>query len=213
VEVRGKRKKRKFLILVLLVALLSGCGYLVAFLIRYSATSEKACRKCHPELHPLWKNSKGHPSQEASCSACHSSRFKLIPENWNLLLHFRDQLVPPGYLADDELVSQRCLDCHPQLMEHGYNPKKKTVKFNHRIHAQENLSCVSCHRNSSHDYLEGSTNRPTIEDCLGCHFKEFQGMPMNQKCLNCHETILIPGKIWATLEKEFVPSPREKIIK
>lgn len=167
---------------------------LAAYLVRYSATSNRACAKCHPELVELWKKSEGHPAQKTGCYQCHSQAFKIPPLEWNILRQGRDQLVPPEYLADDELTSQRCLDCHQNVLYLGYELKKKIIKLNHRIHNDEGLSCVDCHRGTGHEYLNGGSNRPSASECLGCHHKEFEGPPKSQKCFNCHEVILAPGK-------------------
>jgi hypothetical protein len=123
---------------------------------------------------------------------------KILPSDWDLLRHARDQFVPPEYLADDELTSQRCLDCHKDVLEWGYQIKKKVIKYNHRIHRQEGLECVDCHRTAGHDYMTGSTNRPSIPECVECHIREFNGPPKSQKCLNCHEVMLAPGRTWIT---------------
>ena len=167
-----------------------------AFLVRYSATSEKVCAQCHPDLIESWKNSAGHPSVSTTCYECHSKGIKLQPDSWNILAHARDQFVPPVYLADDELTSQRCMDCHLNVLDPGYTVKKKVIKFNHRIHYQDELECIECHRTAGHEYLSESTNRPSIPECIDCHYREMDGPPKNRKCLNCHEVMLAPGRTW-----------------
>ena len=181
------------LFLVMLI-LLIGAGSVTAFLVRYSATNERVCRQCHPELSELWRKSNGHPANQTTCHQCHSKEFRLSPEGENIFRHTRDQLSPPEYLADDELTSQRCLDCHEDVLEANYVVKKKVIKFNHRYHHGEGLECVDCHRSAGHEYMTGGTNRPTVTECLDCHVREFEGPPMNQKCLNCHDVMLAPGK-------------------
>lgn len=190
---RFKKRFRITLFLVILI-LLIGAGYVTAFLVRYSATSERVCRQCHPELSELWRKSNGHPANQTSCYQCHSKEFTLSPEGGNILQHTRNQLAPPEYLADDEFTSQRCLDCHEDVLEPNYIVKKKVIQFNHRYHRGEGLECVDCHRSAGHEYMTGGTNRPTVTECLDCHFREFEGPPMNQKCLNCHDVMLAPGK-------------------
>ena len=189
---RYKRHFRRILIISILVIIL-GSVSLIAYLVRYSSTSTAVCKQCHLELISLWKNSKGHPPEKAKCFDCHSMGFKLFPKNWNIIGHARDLLIPPKYLADDDLTSQRCLDCHQDVLNFGYQVKKKVIQFTHRYHIQEGLSCVDCHRGAGHEYMEGGTNRPSISDCLNCHLKEFIGPPKNQKCLNCHDVMLAPG--------------------
>jgi hypothetical protein len=176
-----KYKKRFWLILslIIFVILIVGGGS-IGYLIHFSATNEWVCAQCHPELVDLWKNSKGHPAHSTSCHECHSGH-----------------IIPPEYLADDSLTSQRCLDCHEDVLELGYTLKKKVIKYNHRIHRQEGLECVDCHRYSGHEYLSGGTNRPSIPECILCHIREFQGPPKNLECLNCHDVMLIPGRMWS----------------
>lgn len=191
---RKFKKKFRLLFTLFILILLISAGYVTAFLVRYSATSERVCRQCHPELSELLKKSNGHPWDQTSCYQCHSQEFKFAPEGWNVFQHFRDQLAPPEYLADDELTSQRCLECHLDILEFNYQVKKKVIQFNHRFHRDEGLECVECHRSAGHEYLTEGTNRPTVTECLECHIREFEGPPKNQKCLNCHDVMLAPGK-------------------
>jgi len=192
------RYKKKFWVVLcfLIIVILVGGGSIVAYIVRYSATDERVCGKCHPQLVKLWKESKGHPAEQTRCHHCHSQGHKIMPEGWNIIIHARDQLVPPKYLADDTLTSQRCLDCHEAVLDQGYMVKKETLKYNHRFHYAEGLVCVECHRSAGHEYLSDGTNRPSVSECLECHRKEFEGPPKAQKCLNCHDVILVPGRSW-----------------
>ncbi len=188
--------KKKFRIIAgtaLVVLIIAGAG-LAGYYVRYTATNNRSCAKCHPELAELWKKSEGHPAQKTRCYQCHSRGLALLPREWNILKHGRDQLAPPEYLADDELTSQRCLDCHQIVLDPDYKLKKNIIRFNHRIHNDEGISCVDCHRGAGHEYLKGGTNRPSASECLDCHRKEFEGPPKNQKCFNCHQVVLAPGK-------------------
>jgi len=190
-----KKQFKIILSLIIFVVLIVGGG-VTAYLVRYSGTNEFVCRQCHPEHTEMWRNSKGHPAEQTKCYECHSRGFELIPKGWNIFRHARDQIVPPEYLADDELTSQRCLDCHSDVLNLGYKVQKKVIKFNHRIHNDEGLDCVDCHRTAGHEYMTGGTNRPSVSECLDCHLREFEGPPKNQKCLNCHDVMLAPGKSW-----------------
>lgn len=176
----NKYKKRFWTIILSMISfiLLVVCGG-VGYFIHYSATNVSVCAQCHPELVDLWKNSNGHPAHSTSCFECHSNQF-----------------VPDEYSADDSLTSQRCLDCHEEVLELGYTVKKKVIKINHRIHRQEGLDCIMCHRNAGHEYLSGGTNKPSISECLLCHIREFDGPPKTLKCLNCHDVMLAPGRTW-----------------
>lgn len=175
-----KYKKRFWTIILSMISiiLLVGGGS-VGYLIHYSATNKTVCAQCHQELIELWKNSNGHPAHTTSCFQCHS-----------------DRLFPKEYSADDSLTSQRCLDCHEDVLELGYVVKKKVIQYNHRIHRQEGLDCIACHRNAGHEYLSGGTNKPSISECILCHIREFDGPPKSQECLNCHDVMMAPGRMW-----------------
>lgn len=192
------RYKKQFWVIICLmvIVILIGGGGVIAYLVRYSATDERVCGQCHPELIEMWRKSNGHPAEKTKCYECHSQGLKIIPKEWNLIKHARDQFVPPEYLADDELTSQRCLECHIDVLDLGYELKKKVIKFNHRFHIGEDLDCVDCHRRAGHEYMAGGSNRPSVLECLECHRREFEGPPKNQKCLNCHDVMLVPGKKW-----------------
>lgn len=194
---RRKYKNQFWLILCLsIVIFLTGGGWIVAYLIRYSATSENVCGTCHPEILKQWKNSTGHPAEKTSCSDCHSEGHRVFPNEWNVLRFYRDQIVPPEFFADENLTSSRCLECHEDVLDLNHAVKKKVIKFTHRIHFEESLRCVDCHRNAGHEDKTDGTNRPTISQCLPCHLKEFLGPPKSLKCLNCHDVMLAPGKSW-----------------
>jgi hypothetical protein len=200
---RSKYKKRFWVTLALSGAIvLCIVGGAVAYLVRYSATSEKVCGQCHPELIEPWKNSTGHPAGSTTCYECHSKGIKFLPDRWNILAHARDQFVPPGYLADDGLTSQRCMDCHADVLDLGYIVKKKVIKFNHRLHFQDGLECIGCHRTAGHEYLMEGTNRPSIPECLDCHYREMDGPPKDRECRNCHEVMLAPGRMWTLISSK-----------
>jgi hypothetical protein len=190
------RYKKQFWLVIsigILVCLLAGGG-LSIYIVRYSATSARVCLDCHPEIIDLWKESKGHPADLTSCHECHSPGRKVLPSGGNIARHIRDQIAPPEYTADDNLTTQRCLDCHPEVLDLGYETKKKVIKFTHRYHIGEGVACVDCHRTAGHGYLTGGTNRPGIKECRDCHIKEFMGPPKSQKCLSCHDIMLTPGR-------------------
>jgi hypothetical protein len=190
------RYKKQFWLVIsigIVVLLLAGGG-LSIYLVRYSATSERVCSGCHPEIIALWKESNGHPADSTSCHECHSPGRTLLPSGLNIGRHIRDQIAPPEYLADDFLTTQRCLDCHPEVLGLGYEVKKKVIKFTHRYHIDEGVECVDCHRSAGHAFITGSTNRPGIKECRDCHIKELTGPPKSQECISCHDVILTPGK-------------------
>lgn len=164
---------------ILFFIVIVGGSSTVLTLVRLTGRHERSCKQCHPVIFQLWKESKGHPAQESGCFACHAERHSVVPSE---------------YFADDDLTAKRCLECHENVLDFGYNIKKKVIKFNHRLHIHEGLDCVSCHRSAGHEYMTEGTNRPSIPQCRDCHLREFEGPPKNQKCLNCHDVLLAPGK-------------------
>ena len=190
-----KKRKILFILAMLLILLLVLAGWGVGYMVRYSATSPSVCASCHPEHNSLWMESNGHPADQTACHECHNQRPETLFEGGKFLKNIRDWVVPAEYLADDSLTSGLCLRCHPQVLAPGYLVKKKVIQFNHRIHHDEGLDCLDCHRTAGHDYMKNSTNRPGIRECLDCHRKEFEGPPKNLKCLNCHEVMLAPGRV------------------
>ncbi|MGB2763442.1 MAG: cytochrome c3 family protein [Candidatus Aminicenantaceae bacterium] len=205
------KKQFKIVLILILLFVFVGAAGITSYLVRYSGTNELVCRQCHPEHREMWIKSNGHPAEQTQCYECHSRAVKVIPKEWNIFRHARDQLVPPEYLADDELTSQRCLDCHPEVLNLGYKLIKKVINFNHRIHYGEGLNCVDCHRTAAHEYKTGGTNRPTVWECLNCHLREFEGPPKNQKCLNCHDVMLVPGKSW-TVNPQYLPVRKQSSV-
>ncbi len=190
-----KASKKFFVLLFILVGLIVMAGWGIGFMVRYSATSSSVCQSCHPEHNDLWVRSNGHPSDQTSCHECHYRKPEALFQDGKFLENIRDWVVPPEYLADDPLTSGLCLFCHPEVLTLGYRVKKQVIQFNHRIHHDEGLDCLDCHRSAGHDYMKNTTNRPGIRECLDCHRKEFEGPPKNLKCLNCHQVMLAPGRV------------------
>lgn len=194
----AEKKARKRLLITIgslaAMALLGGWG--VGVMVRYSSTSPSVCQQCHPGYQGHWKDSNGHPADQTSCHECHYRKPRHLFRSGNPVATIRDWVVPAEYLADDDVTSRLCLDCHEEVLELGYRVKKKVIVFNHRIHHSEGLECMDCHRTTGHDPMKNATNRPGIRECLDCHRKEFQGPPKNMKCLNCHEVMLVPGRLF-----------------
>lgn len=173
-------RKRFWVVISLLILFIAAAGSAaVLSFVSYTGRHERSCRQCHPLIYQLWKDSQGHPAALTTCSQCHA-RGRTI--------------APAEFLADDDLTAGLCLSCHEIVLDIGYEIQKQIVKFNHRRHIHEGMVCVDCHRASGHEYMTGGTNRPSIGECQGCHFREFQGPPENQNCLNCHDVLLAPGK-------------------
>lgn len=192
----GYKTIYRYIFSIISLILLLGAGALIAYFVRFSGTDVRVCNRCHPKIASLWKESNGHKVEQAKCYQCHSEKIRILPSGLNVFRHYRDQLVPPEYSADDDLISQQCLECHNDVLDLGYTPKKKVINFNHRIHLGERLKCMDCHRSSGHEYMTASSNRPTIYECIQCHYKEFEGPPKSRKCLNCHDVMLAPGRTW-----------------
>jgi hypothetical protein len=191
----GRYRKPFFILIFILAGLFILAGWGVGYLVRYSATNPAICKRCHPDHIGLWKQSNGHPANQTGCYECHSRKPESLFQDGKIIRNVRDWAVPPGYTADDPVTSQLCLDCHLAVLDRGYAVKKKVIAFNHRIHHDEGLDCISCHRTAGHAFMQNSSNRPGIRECAGCHRKEFEGPPKNLKCLNCHDVLLAPGRL------------------
>ena len=193
-----RRHKKKFWLILFLpvVIVVFGAGAVSVYLVRYSATGTGVCKSCHPEITSLWRASHGCPPETTSCFRCHSEKSRFMAAGWNIFKHVRDRIAPREYVADKSLTSQRCLECHEDVLDFGYEPRKKVIRFTHRSHLGENLDCIDCHKNAGHEYMTSGTNRPTVTECIDCHITEFTGPPKSGKCLNCHDVMLVPGRAW-----------------
>jgi hypothetical protein len=200
-----KGKKRLLITIGSLGVFLFLAAWGTGVMVRYSSTNPSICEQCHPDYKNHWVESNGHPADETSCHECHYRKPQHLFKGGNPVGNLRDWVVPAEYVADDQVTSQLCLDCHEDVLELGYSVKKKVIEFNHRVHHSEGLECMDCHRSTGHTPMKNSTNRPGIRECLNCHWKEFQGPPKNMKCLNCHEVMLLPGRL--------LQSPGDRILK
>jgi nitrate/TMAO reductase-like tetraheme cytochrome c subunit len=143
--------------------------------IRFFASNPLACKTCHLDIYAMWEESLVHPKAESECQDCHAqNKYQL----------------KPVYLSDQDTVSSNCESCHEDIFEKTEVEKVKLIKISHKIHLNENLNCVECHRNVTHDRVNPSTYRPRKESCLRCHLREIEGSLEDEACMMCHYIIL-----------------------
>jgi len=117
---------------------------------------------------------------EAECSACH--------ENAETSTSGKDDLLPEMetcYNCHDEDMD--CASCHKQPDDPIILPRIETfsLKFNHKLHFENEISCTICHAGiQSKDQVESQMHLPDMDGCMSCHVtpETIAG------CYACHET-------------------------
>ncbi len=153
-------------VLLILVAI-PGLG-----LVRFTTGHPFFCLSCHRNqegvAEGMWLGSRVHPANIA-CVDCHTDARHLLPRKFS---------------ASDERINNSCLTCHPTIPR-GEQTDLKTVrivKISHKLHMDQKVLCIDCHRNIEHDKRPLRTNRPAMETCYNCH----KAHPRNQACDTCH---------------------------
>lgn len=153
------------------------CGFVGAnagffILSHYTTSARDFCMKCHAQQShsEFSKVSLVHP--EVGCPECHAQPGSIIPR---------------GFTADPEPVSENCLRCHADMAgkdeTKGFKHNLLNITITHRQHVREvKARCTDCHDNIAHDKESPATNRPRMERCFGCHVKEATD------CQKCHRT-------------------------
>lgn len=129
---------------------------------------------------------------EAECSDCHSKATESITG--------ADDLLPEMetcYSCHDEDMD--CESCHLNGEEPIILPRIQNYseKFNHKIHAKNEISCEKCHAEVLvKEEVNSGLHLPIMDDCMTCHETptDFSG------CYLCHTNseILKPGDHVAT---------------
>lgn len=196
--------------ILVLALLFAGVGVVGFFhFAKYVNTDPSQCANCHPQMTALWKRSIGHPADKVTCFECHAAHVEETVQQ-NLLVYYRDRLIPEKYMASTDRLEFHCLRCHKEARE-AATEKKKIIKVNHKVHLEKpipqdgrdiKLGCVDCHVNIAHDKAEEETNRPTMMSCFvaRCHQKERN----RDFCEKCHYQKL------EELEKWGINPPEDK---
>jgi len=180
-------QKKIWISLVVLVLMAGGFGLIS--LVREAYTGPLHCQSCHPVQTVQWMSSGPH-STETQCSDCHASWPHMLPKRINLFKQYRDAVLPNDVTARDEGISANCMQCHEEVLG-GAHATSRIVVMSHRIHLEEEMLCVDCHRNISHDTMSGQTYRPPKRVCYQCHLRDIDvGSERDESCLNCHRIIL-----------------------
>jgi len=170
------------------VIVLAGAIGLVS-LVHEAYTGPLHCQSCHIDETVQWQASGSH-STETQCTDCHAPWPHGVPARINVLKQYRDEIMPIDMTAHHGRISDNCQHCHEEVLQAEYITSEIVV-MSHRVHLEEGLLCVDCHRNVSHDTMTGQTYRPTKGVCYECHLRDIDvSSPRDQSCLNCHRIIL-----------------------
>src|SRR5262249_37969847 len=89
-------------------------------------------------------------------------------------------------------VAARCDACHPGYKrEMGENVARVVIpaphlKFNHKIHVEQKITCQQCHGSMTDVDLAGREQMPRMSMCLNCHIDGKRKAP--SRCATCHIT-------------------------
>ncbi|HPH29829.1 MAG TPA: cytochrome c3 family protein [Pseudomonadota bacterium] len=118
---------------------------------------EAACQSCHAIDHTqLFKKTDGPP---AACYACHPGMPKAPTAQ-----------TPPAGPQLEALVPQ--VEIPPPYL-----------KFNHQLHAKNQVPCATCHGDLSQVDLATRAQLPTMAQCLACHDQGLHGANQVPKLL------------------------------
>lgn len=125
------------------------------------------CERCHSGTASSTGGSERDLPKEQSCRACHRDHTR------------RNDVAPQGQLAD----WRRCTLCHRGYRGRGSPPRTRwpatRIRFSHRMHMQQGLSCTTCHPVAKADRA-----LPSMDSCMGCH----RARAVSNRCASCHQT-------------------------
>ena len=211
---KRKRKRRRWPIILLIVF---GVLFLLAFgFYEYSNTSQ-FCNSCHimKPYYDAWASS---THSDVACTECHIS-----PEDgakWDAKIQGMLQVfkyVTRTYSSKPyaEIEDSACLrsGCHGERLveEHSTEEFKNHVVFDHSPHLTavrrgRQLRCTSCHA----QIVVGTHMEVTTTTCYLCHFRESGGGASEDlsACRLCHQRL--PDK---TIEHNvYDPTDRTKVV-
>ena len=161
---------------------------------RYTDKDDGLCQGCHPTVHALWKSSKTHPADKVTCYECHTKEMGTFPDkDTNLIVHYRDKIIPVHFNSGREMLNNNCLRCHADIPKLKEVKKTRIVKISHAKHYKAEKvkidDCMVCHYAVAHDKYAIETNRPRMQGCfLGeCHKEDTK----KERCELCHFVKLV----------------------
>jgi nitrate/TMAO reductase-like tetraheme cytochrome c subunit len=191
--------KRVLILIGVLIIVLGGLG--LVNVVRNAYTGPLHCQSCHSEQTELWQSSGPH-SIETQCSDCHAPWPRIVPTRTNVFKHYRDAIMPTDMIASDERITENCLQCHESVLDRSHTTSEIVV-LSHRVHLEEDMMCVDCHRNISHDEMVAQTYRPPKRVCYECHLRDIDvGSQQDQSCMNCHRIILSRQEVQEVFEQK-----------
>ncbi|MCK4778196.1 MAG: hypothetical protein KAS39_07425 [Actinomycetia bacterium] len=104
---------------------------------------------------------------------------------------------------DTDVTLSLCYPCHYNLDAN----KPAGLVFNHAVHFERGIKCISCHYRFPH--LSGEIERVSVNICFGCHNLTHgpQRLLAPNDCSLCHDHIFPESEVNKVLEelKEFSP--------
>ncbi len=181
---------------------------------RYTDKDDGLCQGCHPVIHQMWEESRSHPADKVTCYECHTKHLKAFPEDdTNLIIHYRDKIIPIHFNSGPEVLNANCLRCHPEIPKLEEVKKTRIIKISHAKHFKGKKvkidSCLVCHYPVAHDKYSLPTNRPRMQGCFAgkCHLAERK----KERCELCHFVKLVEkGEVLKKPAPAPVPETPEK---
>ncbi|MFH2005264.1 MAG: cytochrome c3 family protein [bacterium] len=144
---------------------------------------------------------KKHKGDDFKCVTCHPQA-KTSTRSADLLLPTKkvcvdchdEAAIPKGYAQKkDANKNKTCKKCHTRfgddLVPVKTTWKKPRYRFSHRMHVQQNIQCVTCHKGvDTAGPPNGTLHIPRMSQCLSCHNKNAKAPT---RCTACHERV--PG--------------------
>ncbi len=175
--------KAKLLIVVLLMVIVFGGGFVAFKFYDFTQNNPKFCVGCHlmQSAYDSWAKSE---HKGLNCHDCH--HLSIIEQN-QLLISFvlkRPNSVPERHKGQVIVHERTCLTCHTE----GKGPRINKSLFHAKHVFMEQIECTECHGEVKPDKSGLHRFLPTEKFCAKCHKdREVHGLGMGElACINCH---------------------------
>lgn len=169
-----------------------------------------------PQRLPLTFSHRRHLARGSDCLTCHAAALTSLSARDNLLpteaqcrgCHPIDRSRPFGPLfTENSAPPSACVSCHPGFprdpvtagqptIPAGVDPATLVARveapaaallFNHRLHAEKQIACATCHGDLSQVDLATREQLPSMSLCLRCHDggRRSAGRA-SERCATCH---------------------------